>query len=47
MSYVSQTEVDIDATVTLAEPGEQLQWSGALISERLFLGSRPGVRSRP
>ena len=25
-------------TVTLAQPGEQLQWSGTLISERLFLG---------
>src|SRR4051812_48131372 len=25
-------------TVTLAEPGEQLQWSGTLISERLFVG---------
>ncbi|WP_440072295.1 SRPBCC family protein [Streptosporangium sp. OZ121] len=25
-------------TVTVAEPGERLQWSGTLISERLFLG---------
>lgn len=25
-------------TVTVAEPGVQLQWSGTLISERLFLG---------
>ena len=25
-------------TVTVAEPGEQLQWSGTLIFERLFLG---------
>ena len=26
------------SAVTLARPGEQLQWSGTLISERLFLG---------
>lgn len=32
-------------TVTVAAPGEQLQWSGSLVSERLFLGRHSFVLS--